>query len=68
MAYPKYYLVTMDPNIAHVNLRNFFRSWDFIHKTSSLVFPHGVTGLWRELYSQIRKPYENEEKRIVTHT
>ena len=57
----------MDPNIVHMNLINFTS-----HGASYSRFPVPsslrVTGLWRDPFKSLIKPYENAERIIVTQT
>ena len=68
MAYPKQYLETMGPNIVHMNLRNFPNHEASYTRHTPVPSSLRVMGLWRELCKPLKKPYENADSMIVTHT
>ena len=65
MAYPKQYLVTMDPNIAGENLS---LNHGTSYKGLPVPFSLRVTNFQSKLSIPLRKSYENAKKMIVTHT
>ena len=64
---PKIVFSDNGPQYSSNEFKNFSKSWDFIHQTSTPEFLQS-NDLWRELFKPLRKPYKNAERMIVTHT
>ena len=58
---PKVAFCDNGPQYSSHEFKKFPQSWDFIHKTFSILSSLRIMGLWRELFKPFRKLYKNAE-------